>query len=415
MNSDEHPELPAAASQSTAINSCAFPSGGASSPPQSVPLALDATNINISDGKKTTRPKLLTRLRRTSLPLMAAITSPRSQSNNRLSTASAVLSIESLPEEVDTPYTFCTSPSSSAQPLPDSSFPTASASAAVGPSAASTSFTADHRLSLPVSTGPRPHIRARKKSFQRSHTDPSPSISATAQAAADRQATKRRQLTQELVDTEHSYVDTLNKIEEHFLAPLLAQAHTNSSATPAFGRAPTLERKDISEIFSNFSDVLVLAREVLRRLQQGVGTPKGGDHEGTEFPGLQDAPTPFEAPAAVRNDNPGTLLLPLCPFMKCYSMFIQNFSAALERLYHEERHSEKWRRFVDERRQLGFGKGLGLADMLLNIIQRIPRYRLLLEGLLKVTPPDHPDFDDLRQACAIVGKGKPSISHDDRE
>ena len=42
--------------------------------------------------------------------------------------------------------------------------------------------------------------------------------------------------------------------------------------------------------------------------------------------------------------------------------------------------------------------GQNLLALLLTPIQRVPRYRLLLADLVKCTPSDHPDHDDVVQA-----------------
>ena len=83
--------------------------------------------------------------------------------------------------------------------------------------------------------------------------------------------------------------------------------------------------------------------------------------------------------------------------------------------------SDRWRRFVAQRKKMGFGRGIGLSGLLLNIVQRIPRYRLLLavcltcarwicsnrqeQDLLKRTEEEHPDYVDLSKTFDIVEQG----------
>lgn len=223
---------------------------------------------------------------------------------------------------------------------------------------------------------------------------PEPVAPAEDPSQQQRRTQKRQNLIQELVDTEDAYVKSLTDIDEYFLQPLLHSVDSSGAFS-----APLLDRKAISEIFSNFSDVLTLNKEILRRLQDGAGTPTSEVER--EF--SQEAA--FQA-AAVAHDDPGNLLLPLCPFLRCYKMFIQNFSRSLERLLREERESDRWRGFLESRAKIGKGKGLGLSGMLLGIVQRIPRYRMLLSSIVELTMPDHRDFTDLAKACAIVTEGK---------
>lgn len=210
--------------------------------------------------------------------------------------------------------------------------------------------------------------------------------------------------------------------QQHYLNPLMKQ--TNSSY-------PVIDRKGIAEIFANFTDIVVLAREVLRRLQFGIGTPRIPEESPTisrstsaksqdGFPGLDAAaglrqsqlasPSTLNVSAAVTSGTPGTLLLPLCPFLKCYSLFVQNFSRALARIDQEERTNPAWKRFANERKRAGHDRGLGLSGMLLAVVQRIPRYRLLLDDLLRRTEEDHVDYADLVKAAQSVEQGQ-TTSH----
>jgi FYVE/RhoGEF/PH domain-containing protein 3 len=45
-------------------------------------------------------------------------------------------------------------------------------------------------------------------------------------------------------------------------------------------------------------------------------------------------------------------------------------------------------------------------------IQRIPRYKLLLTELLKHTPEEHPDFEDLEAAVKLVSSVVGAINED---
>lgn len=170
---------------------------------------------------------------------------------------------------------------------------------------------------------------------------------------------------------------------------------------------------------------------MLRRLQFGVGTPRIPEESPTisrsesaksqeGFPGLNAAsglrqsqlasPSSLSVPSAVSSGTPGTLLLPLCPFLKCYSLFVQNFSRSLARIDQEERTNPAWKRFANERKKAGHDRGLGLSGMLLAVVQRIPRYRLLLDDLLQRTEEDHLDYADLIRATQSVEQGQTTFA-----
>ena len=49
-------------------------------------------------------------------------------------------------------------------------------------------------------------------------------------------------------------------------------------------------------------------------------------------------------------------------------------------------------------------RGLILQAFLVLPVQRIPRYKLLLEDLLKKTPPSHIDYLDLKRAISLISE-----------
>lgn len=229
---------------------------------------------------------------------------------------------------------------------------------------------------------------------------------------------------------------------------------TDWTATPQI-----LARREIGEIFANFPDVVSLSRVMLETLEatvpdrpsdplpvsppaqdrspfghapelssstdtlesDGPGTPREGDAGATSS--AEQSPEPRLNGVNAPPLRLGKSLLPILPFLRSYSFFISNFSAALSRLSSLESPASmhgastaspsptedriKWQRFMEERRRSGVGRGLGLSSLLLNIVQRIPRYRMLLADLVKYTEPEHVDYRDLCTAFQVV-EGGPS-------
>ena len=224
-----------------------------------------------------------------------------------------------------------------------------------------------------------------------------------------------------------------------------------------------LSRKEVTEIFSNFPDVLNLAMVMASSLDSAIpDRPSDSvpvspilttaqlfplssfntspelssssdtlESDGPATPGDPKRKKPSEMdtmseytpkPRGITAPplSLGKMLIPILPFLKSYSFFISNFASALSRLASLETVSappspsmsasspesrSKWQGFADERRKLGVGRGLGLGALLLNIVQRIPRYRLLLADLVKYTEPDHVDYRELQTAFQVVDNG----------
>ena len=170
---------------------------------------------------------------------------------------------------------------------------------------------------------------------------------------------------------------------QNYLTPLLA-----ATTSRDFPTSPVLSQKTIKEVFANFADIQALAKEILRRLEKGVLTsPKAIS---ITMHGNRQTFRPSGTPETIKSLYPGgisqiviprqvgQLLGPILPFLKCYALFVRNFGNAQVKLDKEEKTNEAWRNFVKIMGVKGNGSRLNLSAMLLCIVQRIPRYRLLL-------------------------------------
>jgi len=237
--------------------------------------------------------------------------------------------------------------------------------------------------------------------------------------------------------------------------------------TPSPGSSdPVLTRREINEVFSNFTDVLNLSHVMLLTLNEAVperpskplsispsqqnlrsstltpppseevgsvesqlsnsgstfessgpSTPNEGDLSSSGPPHTSTSrPTSVDLDTRSRRSTPasplrlGKTLLPILPFLKQYSLFVANFSGSLSRLSQLERsESNGWGEFVKSRKVSLQGGKIGLGGMLLNVVQRVPRYRLLLGELIEYTEEGHPDLGCLRKAFELVDSGKLSF------
>ncbi|KAH8119782.1 hypothetical protein DFH11DRAFT_1556530 [Phellopilus nigrolimitatus] len=193
-------------------------------------------------------------------------------------------------------------------------------------------------------------------------------------------AAKRRQIITEFHDTERAYVEGLDLIYFHFLTPIIESLDTPS---------PLLEREDLVSVFSNFIDIWNLHRSfftsLTRLLSASLAQP------GTSPPALSP------------------VLLSHFPYLSLYTPFITSFPELLDRLANISLENSAFDAFIkrqeaDER----CGK-LKLRDWLLTIVQRCPRYLLLLKDLIKCTDPDDPEHASLMEAHALLEKVTTSL------
>ncbi|KIK63851.1 hypothetical protein GYMLUDRAFT_40932 [Collybiopsis luxurians FD-317 M1] len=235
---------------------------------------------------------------------------------------------------------------------------------------------------------------------------------------------KRRQVLMEFYETEKAYVHGLDLIYEHFLLPILNSLETST---------PILERPLLTAVFSNFIDVWNLHHSIYSELTRLFFPPAP---VGTE---LKESRTPPPSAVTPQQEqvsdvqstfpsNPPPLspvLLAHFPYLSLYTPFITAFPQTLAALntlltpshYYRQQPRAQTRaaaaraaqnppssataspakgteikyekRFADfvaaQERHPRCGK-LTLRDWLLTIVQRCPRYLLLLGDLLSCTP-----------------------------
>lgn len=247
--------------------------------------------------------------------------------------------------------------------------------------------------------------------------------------------TKRKNVAMELLSTERAYVTTLKIVNDHYYRPLLALSKgipltDGKSLSKA---APVLSKAAMAEIFSNFADILHLNAELFCRLDDRMSgrcrePPKSRPVSMVVAPSksLAEIEDSTQQPWDAQFDLIGDLLVPMAPFLKMYSFYVKNFSSALNRIEAERRSSDQFSRFLKETEQNtwmpsaegrsnGFGFGLGLQAHLLSVVQRIPRYKLLVGELVKCTPPQHRDYPDLCKAYKVVEQVAESINDNIRQ
>ncbi|KAF9066839.1 hypothetical protein BDP27DRAFT_1329831 [Rhodocollybia butyracea] len=220
---------------------------------------------------------------------------------------------------------------------------------------------------------------------------------------------KRRKVMMEFYETEKAYVNGLDLIYEHFLLPILNSLETST---------PILDRPLLTAVFSNFVDVWNLHRSFYSELTK-LFWPVGSEQRNTPPSSPQREELQDGFPSFPPSMSP--VLLAHFPYLSLYTPFITAFPhtlAALNTLltpsYHYRQQARAQTRAAAARAQSATSaspaKGselkyerrfaefvatqekdprcgrLTLRDWLLTIVQRCPRYLLLLGDLLSCTP-----------------------------
>ncbi|XP_038199956.1 FYVE, RhoGEF and PH domain-containing protein 2 [Arvicola amphibius] len=182
------------------------------------------------------------------------------------------------------------------------------------------------------------------------------------------QEPEEKRVVWELLETEQAYVARLHLLDQVFFQELLREA----------GRSKAFPEDVVRLIFSNISSIYCFhAQFFLPELQQRVddwtATPRIGD-----------------------------VIQKLAPFLKMYSEYVKNFERAAELLATWMEKSQPFQEVVT-RIQLSEASGsLTLQHHMLEPVQRIPRYELLLKEYVQKLPAEAPDRADAQRALDMI-------------
>ncbi|KAJ1942095.1 hypothetical protein FBU59_003301, partial [Linderina macrospora] len=159
-----------------------------------------------------------------------------------------------------------------------------------------------------------------------------------------------------------------------YINPLLASAQTQT---------PILTRKEIRQLFANFPDIISLSRELLSQLESRLGTASNDTWD----------------PAA---GLVGDIFVRIAPFLKMYSLYLRNFRSGLASISQWLSENREFAEFLQTANSAPECRGLSFQSYLLLPVQRIPRYKLLLDDLLRNTPPSHVDHENIKDALKTI-------------
>ncbi|PFX21648.1 Guanine exchange factor for Rac 30 [Stylophora pistillata] len=172
---------------------------------------------------------------------------------------------------------------------------------------------------------------------------------------------RRAQIALELYTTERSYVRGLETVVQLFLKP----CEENK----------LLEKKEIKTMFGNLKEIFQINKDVLFNLLYLINHWHDKD----------------QCVGDIFTDE-------VIERMKIYANYCTNYDSA-EALYKQKIKKKEFEVFLNSCYEHPVCQpGLNLPAYLITVVQRIPRYLLLLEDLYKRTPENHPDRNKLNKA-----------------
>jgi FYVE/RhoGEF/PH domain-containing protein 5/6 len=175
---------------------------------------------------------------------------------------------------------------------------------------------------------------------------------------------KRRHVIEEMISTEKTYLNRLEAIVDIFIIPL-----RNSGKI--------IDSIDIQGQFGYWENIYLLHKDLLSTMMKD-----------------------FESGDLLL----GKLFSGFSPFLKMYKQYLVDYERALSRRAVLMTSNKKFQEFVEAARLDPKCTGLALESLLIEPVQRIPRYRMLLEQLIKYTSEDHEDFISLTKALVHISE-----------
>ncbi|XP_070601324.1 FYVE, RhoGEF and PH domain-containing protein 2 isoform X1 [Erythrolamprus reginae] len=182
------------------------------------------------------------------------------------------------------------------------------------------------------------------------------------------QEPEEKKIALELLETEQAYVLRLHLLDQVFFSELMKEART----TKAF------PEDVIKMIFSNISSIYqfhsqFFLPELKKRMEDWDSNPRIGD-----------------------------IIQKVAPFLKMYSEYVKNFNKAMHLIDVWSEKALPFQELISTIQKREVSANLTLRHHMLEPIQRIPRYELLLKEYIQKLPLESPDKEDAENALQMI-------------
>ncbi|KAM9520057.1 FYVE, RhoGEF and PH domain-containing protein 2 isoform 2-T3 [Guaruba guarouba] len=179
---------------------------------------------------------------------------------------------------------------------------------------------------------------------------------------------EEKKIALELLETEQAYVSRLHLLDQVFYTELMKEAKNGK----------TVPEEVVKMIFSNISSIYQF-------------------HSKFFLPELQKRMEDWSC-----NPRIGDAIQKLAPFLKMYGEYVKNFDKAVELITVWSEKSPPFQELIADIQKRKVCANLTLQHHMLEPVQRIPRYELLLKDYVQKLPPESPDRDDAEKALEMI-------------
>ncbi|KAJ6230732.1 faciogenital dysplasia protein [Anaeramoeba flamelloides] len=174
---------------------------------------------------------------------------------------------------------------------------------------------------------------------------------------------KRKNISEEILETEESYLRFLNLIVNHFMKPLQKELQ--------------LENHQIRTLFNGIESILAFTQLLRTNISTVISK--------------------WNADSCL-----GKIFIDLIKFSKVYITYVNNYNKGNELLKQLLKNNRKFSKFLKNQEKDDRCRRLDLGSMLIMPVQRLPRYIIFLEQLSKNTPFFHNDYDQIQNAYKMI-------------
>ncbi|GAB1598868.1 FYVE, RhoGEF and PH domain-containing protein 2-like isoform X4 [Argonauta hians] len=185
---------------------------------------------------------------------------------------------------------------------------------------------------------------------------------------SEKQKDIRYKIVEELLKTERAYVTKLHLVDQVFQFQVIVENQVHNFFSSDV----------ITQMFSNIKSIYQF-------------------HHNFMCPQLEERMKNWHSEPRI-----GDLMKRNAPFLKLYSEYVKNFDNAMNLMNESAEKCPKFAAIIKEIQQRPDCANLTLQHHMLEPIQRVPRYELLLKDYLKHLPTDSPDRKDTEEALQKV-------------
>lgn len=206
----------------------------------------------------------------------------------------------------------------------------------------------------------------KRRSVRKKHKHQEQQCAGPLDAAVETKLDMRKKLVEEIMSTEKTFIAALEELTGGILAKLV-------SIAAEFGTASDLPEKELNVLFSTGGIIIQYSRLLLEMLEPRVMS--------------------WSVTTCI-----GDIFLQLGDFMKIYTQYVKEYEPFVNKFQLARNKNKILRDQLAELTRSGSTAFLSFESKLIVPVQRIPRYQLLLRDLIKHTPEEHPDRQQLEQA-----------------